>query len=118
MNATVVKLKLEAKPQRLTLAQRQRFRISLTATNQGSEIIDPELHNVRLFVNGQQSKAWSLAIGNGRREDKWFALPPGDTVAMTWSSLGEALFPEAGEFTLMLRYGDTELDPIQVQVHA
>jgi len=37
---------------------------------------------------------------------------------MTWSSLGESLFPNLGAFTLVLRYDDTELAPLQAQVLA
>jgi len=116
MKAGDIKLKLAAKPLKLTLSQLNRFKISLSATNQGSEVIDPELQHARLLVNGHASKAWSLAIGNGRREAKWAALPPGETVSMTWSSLGEGLFHEAGVFMLVLHYRELELDPIEVRV--
>ncbi len=118
MKAEMIKLELTAEPLQLTMSERKNFKISIAATNQGDEVIDPELHRAQLFVNGKWSKVWSLAIGNGRREEKWFALPPGGTVSMTWSSLGESLFPNLGAFTLVLRYDDTELAPLQAQVLA
>jgi hypothetical protein len=113
-----IKLVLGVEPQKLTMSERKNFRISLSATNEGGVIIDPHLHEAKLFVNGKESKVWSLAIGNGKREAKWFALPPGETVSMTWSSMGESLLTRPGVFTLALRFDEMQLAPIQVQVLA
>jgi hypothetical protein len=118
MNGNSIALNLLAEPLRLTLSERKDFKISISATNRGSQVIDPELHRAELFINGKASKAWSLAIGNGRREAKWSALPPGDTVSMTWSTLGESLFPAPGQYSLVLRHEGTELAPIHVEVLA
>ena len=111
-------MELTADPLQLTISERENFRISIGATNEGGEVIDPELRRAQLFVNDKWSIAWMLAISNGRREAKWSALPPGETVSMTWSSMGESLFPDPGEFALVLHYNDTELPPIKVQVLA
>ena len=116
MKEEPVKLVLRAEPQQLTLSERKHFKISLAAINQGREIIDPQLHRVKLLVNGKESKVWSLAISNGKREAKWSALPPGETVSMTWSSMGESLLTGPGVFTLALRFADMQLAPIQVRV--
>ncbi len=118
MKKETVKLVLRAEPQQLTMSERKDFKISLAATNQGREIIDPQLHRAQLLVNGKESKVWSLAIGNGKREAKWFALPPGETVSMTWSSMGESLLTGPGVFTLTLRFDEMQLAPLQVQVLA
>jgi len=116
MKKGTIKLLLSAEPQHLTMFERKDFKISLTATNQGSEIVDPQLHKAKLLVNGKEAKVWTLAIGNGKREAKWFALPPGETVSMTWSSMGESLFTRPGVYTLALRFDETRLAPIEVQV--
>src|SRR5262245_49998139 len=116
MKKETIELVLSAEPQQLTMSRRKNFKISLAATNQGDEILDPQLHRARLLVNDKESKVWSLAIGNGKREAKWFALPPGDTVSMTWSSMGESLFTGPGVFTLTLRFEDMQLAPIHVHV--
>jgi hypothetical protein len=113
-----IRLTLEVEPLKLTMRERENFRISLSATNDGAEVIDPHLHHAKLFVNEEESKAWSLAIGNGKREAKWFALRPGETVSMTWSSMGDSLFTHPGVFTLALRFDEMRLAPIQVQVLA
>jgi hypothetical protein len=70
----------------------------------------------KLLVNGKESMAWSLAIGNGKREAKWFALSPGETVSMTWSSLGESLLTGPGEFWLALLFNEKEYAPLRVDV--
>jgi hypothetical protein len=116
MNTDLIQLKLTADPLQFPLSERNNFKISIAATNTGSEVINPELHRAQLLVNDQVSTAWNLAIGNGRREAKWYALPPGDTVSMSWSSLGQSLFPAPGDYTLVLRLDDKKLDPIQVHV--
>jgi hypothetical protein len=111
-----VTVELRAEPLRLTMSQRKDFKISILATNRGDGVVDPELHRAQLFVNGKQSRVWRSAIGNGRRAPEWFALPPGETVSMTWSSMGKSLFPNPGTFDLVLRFQDTELAPLHVEV--
>lgn len=118
MTEEAVTLTLEAGPRKLTMSQRGTFKISLGATNNGTQTIDPHLHEARLLVNGEESMAWSLAIGNGRRPPKWYALPPGQTVSMTWSSLGESLFAHSGVFTLTLLFHETQLAPVEIDVLA
>ncbi len=111
-----IEVALRAEPLQLTLAERKNFKISIAATNRGGTTVDPELHRAKLSVNGKESKVWSLAIGNGKREAKWFALPPGETVSLTWSALGESLLTGPGEFSLALRFNEKEIPPIRVQV--
>jgi hypothetical protein len=116
MNKSQIQLKLIADPLQFSFANRPRFRLGIAATNRGNEVIDPELHLAKLFVNGRESRAWNLAIGNGKRETKWFALPPGDTVAMNWSTLRDSLFPVPGEYTLKLQLGNIESPVVVVRL--
>ena len=118
MKKEAIHLEFKAEPLKLTMSERKQFKLSVAATNGGSEVVDPELHRARLFVNGKESKAWSLAVGNGKREAKWSALPPGETVSMTWSSMGESILTGPGTFTLVLRLDETELAPVRVRVQA
>jgi hypothetical protein len=111
-----IDVELTAEPLRLTMPGRKNFKISMSATNQGKEVVDPELHRAQLFVNGKRSRVWSLAIGNGRREAAWSALPPGETVSMTWSSMGKSLFPNPGTFDLVLHFQDAERARLRVEV--
>lgn len=113
-----IEVELEAEPDELAMAERDRFRITLSATNTGSETVDPDLKQAELLVNGTPSKVWSLAVRNGKRDRSWFALSPGETTAMTWSTLGRSLFREPGTFELVLRLRDRELPPKTVHVRS
>ena len=115
-NLDLIDVQIEADPSVFPISDISAFKISISATNRGSEEIDPELYQARLLINGQDSLAWSETIGNGRREEKWFALPPGDTVSMSWSTIGRSLFPTSGDYTLELHDGGRVMAPIQVQV--
>jgi hypothetical protein len=116
MSARQITLALSAEPRLLTLSTRDGLRLSIKATNDGPEVVDPQLRRAELLVNGESSLAWRLAIGNGRREPRWHALPPGESVAMTWSGLGEAVLPAPGDFTLELVLDDSRATPIDVVV--
>jgi len=115
-NLNQIDVLLEVDPIVFPISDISAFKISISATNRGTEEVDPELHQASLFINGQNSLAWSETISNGRREEKWFALPPGDSVSMSWATIGKSLFPTPGDYTLELHYGGRVMDPIQVQV--
>ncbi len=117
MQKETIKLELSAKPLQIKMSERRDFKISIIATNQGDKIIDPQISRAKLFVNDKRSIVWSLAISNGKREAKWFALPPDETVSMTWSAMGESLFPKPGIFTLVLNFNEIKLNPIKIQVN-
>lgn len=116
MQTTTVALELGVKPLQFSMSERDWIKISITATNQGSEVVDPELHRTRLYINGKDSLIWNEAIGNGKREPKWFALPPGETVSLSWSTMGKSLFPAPGKYKLVLNYTDKEWSPKVVVV--
>lgn len=90
--------------------------IGFAATNMGAGVIDPELFGVRLFINDEDSLIWGEAIANGHREANWFALPPGNTVSMSWSTLGDSLFPVPGEYALKLRLDNVESPAVVVRL--
>ena len=99
-----------------SISECEHFTISLEAKNQGETVLNPELHRAQLLINDQPSMAWGLAVGNGLRPEKWYALPPGEMVSMTWSTMGPSLFPESGDYTLVLQLDEQETEPIQVKV--
>jgi hypothetical protein len=111
-----IRLTLDVEPTSLTLATLDQLKVTLTARNVGMAVVDPELHRARLTVNGRPSKAFSNAVSNGRREEKWFALPAGDEVTMTWSTLGERLISEPGDYTLALALDENASEPVTVAV--
>ena len=112
----MIVLRLGIEPTDMELDERDRMKLTVSATNAGTEMVDPELYRADLLVNGERSQHFSDTIGNGRREQKWYALVPGDTVSMTWGGLGRALLPEPGEYTLVLSRGEEEAEPVTVTV--
>jgi hypothetical protein len=91
---------LHIRPLQLSLSHVDSFDLALSVINQGPDTLDPELHNAKLRVNGEFSIAFMLAVGNGVREEKWFALPPGERADIHWNMWN--LFPEPGTYTLVL----------------
>jgi hypothetical protein len=116
MSNDSIQLMLLVEPRHFSMAERHKFKIGIAATNKGTEVLDPQLHFARLFINDEDSLTWGEAIANGHRDAIWFALPPGGTTSMIWPSMGYFLFPAAGEYTLMLRLGNIETAPIVVRV--
>ena len=111
-----IHLSLLAEPREFAMAERDKFDVGVMARNLGKETIDPELHRARLLINGRDSLQWGDAISNGVREEKWYSLPPGESVSISWGSMGAALFPDSGEYILRLRLGTFEAEPIVVRV--
>jgi hypothetical protein len=97
-----VEIRLLAEPALLTMAERDRFRVGIVATNTSAAAVDPHLYAAQLLVNGERSTAFDLAIGNGVVPAKWDVLPAGETTPAVVYPLGEALFPEPGRYTLEL----------------
>lgn len=52
--------------------------ISVALVNDGDKVVDPRVDSSRLLVNGKELKDWPIVIGNGPRDERWQALPPGD----------------------------------------
>ncbi len=53
---TPIEIRLLVAPTRLSMSERDRFRIGLIATNTTDTAIDPHLFGVRLLVNGTQQR--------------------------------------------------------------
>jgi hypothetical protein len=103
-----VEIRLLADPDRLSMAERERFRIGVVAANTGPTAIDADLFSAYLLVNGERSTAFDLAIGNGVVPVGWDVLPAGETTPAVEYRLGEALFSEPGEYRLELVLGGGE----------
>jgi hypothetical protein len=93
------------------------FELGVRITNHGKEAVEPEAHLFELLVNGKPSMEFSLAISNGKREEKWFVLPPGESVEFTWKTMGPSLFTGSGEYKLELRTPFGNPVPLVVKVY-
>lgn len=109
--------KLLTSSQGFPASEIEQFELGVRIINHGKEAVEPDAHLFELLVNGASSKAFSLAISNGRREEKWLVLPPGESVEYTWKTMGPSLFTESGEYKLELKtpFGDAE--PVLVKVY-
>jgi hypothetical protein len=112
----VIVLRLGIEPTDMELDERPQMRLTVSATNAGVEMVDPELYRTELLVDGKPSMVFAETIANGRRAEKWVALPAGDTVSMTWSGLGAFVLPGPGEHTLVLALNQQESEPVTVTV--
>ena len=67
------------------------FMIHFYLVNDGDKVVDPKLTSSRLFINGKECDGkegrinWPLNIGNGPRDDRWEALPPGDYLSFGYA---------------------------------
>ena len=66
-------LSISASPSVIKFSDLDDFRISISATNQNSKTIKPELQMTDLYINEVKSMTWMLAISNGIRESKLFS---------------------------------------------
>lgn len=97
---------LSAEPTRLSMAQRGRFVVEIAVTNEGSETVEPLLHEGDFQVNGQSHVGLNLWFSNGTRTRDWMALAPGQS-ARDRRKPGEQLFEAPGEYVLSYVHGPT-----------
>ena len=110
-----IEIRLVAAPTRLSMSERDRFRIGLVATNTSDAAVDPHLFGVRLLVDGMPSAAFDLAVGN-TMPAKWDVLPAGATTPAVEWPLGTALFTKPGEYVLVLRLEWEGWTPVESSV--
>ena len=100
-SASGLRWMITAHPAQLTMAQRATFRLRRTVTNEASEPLDA-MHAMASFtLNGEDSMSLDLAFGNGAREMRWSALPPGES-AFDEREMGESLFPAPGTYVIAM----------------
>jgi archaellum component FlaG (FlaF/FlaG flagellin family) len=115
MNMDAIEFEIVVTPSKFNLADIGKVQIAMQVLNTGAEIIDADAHLFDLQVNGEPSMVWSLS-GNGIREAKWSALPPGESVSRTWDSLAAGLFPAIGIYKLQLSWNGKMAPLVTVEV--
>lgn len=78
MSAPSLAVKLFVEPARI--AGDSELDIGGEVLNTGLATIDTRVSASVLLVNGEPSQNWPLAIGNGIRDERESALPPGEQV--------------------------------------
>ncbi|HHG84532.1 MAG TPA: hypothetical protein ENJ82_07275 [Bacteroidetes bacterium] len=89
-------------------------KVTLRARNEGTYKQKTHLDKCKLYINGELSFAWSLALGNGQRSEKWYLLPGKDSVEMVWSHLAASLFSEPGSYSLRLELAEELIQELKV----
>ena len=59
--------------------------IHFTLVNDGSETINPRIGSSRIIINGVALENSDFIFGNGPRDARWNALPPGDALEFTYA---------------------------------
>ncbi len=70
--------------------------------NHGSSTVDTQVWKSTLLVDGIPCERWSWVIANGIRDEREFALPPGEQVEFRRVLLAGAVLPEPGRHELVL----------------
>ena len=92
-----LRVEVDAVPAQLTPKTLATLTIRGMVTNLGTRPVDIQSYSSDLLVDGAPSMAWSMAIGNGPRDQKEEALPPGDLVVFQ-RVMGGALFDQLAGF--------------------
>ena len=59
--------------------------IHFTLVNDGVKPIDPKIESSKIIINGEELENSALILGNGPRDARWNALPPGDMLEFTYA---------------------------------
>ena len=75
--------------------------VEFTLVNDGEAIIDPKIGESRIVVNGEELADSGLILGNGPRDARFAALPPGEHLRFGYA-LGDH-FQEPGVYRVSWR---------------
>jgi hypothetical protein len=103
------------------MGDRGAFELWIVAHNAGTPPADTRRNGLEYLVNGQPSRMLAMAFGNGGRERRWAALPPGETVreargGPTDPSFGQGLFPAPGDYDFTLQQDGRVVAKLHVRV--
>ncbi len=93
-----LRLEMTAAPERI--GPDEQLTIRLAAVNEGPDPADSRLRESRLFVDGEPSMTWSLAISNGTGDVRERELPPGERIEAA-RQFAASLLREPGDHELI-----------------
>jgi hypothetical protein len=117
VSATPVQVELEVDPVEVTPTTIDLATVKGAVTNRGGDTIDTRVRHSELRVNGELLQTWGLAIGNGSRDEREYALPPGERVEFA-RVLGRELFDGPGDYEVVLNVLGVDSDPARVTLVA
>lgn len=83
--------------------------IHFALVNDGSKTVDPKIESSKIIVNGKELEDSGLILGNGPRDKRWNALPPGESIEFNYAL--ESYFKEPGIYRVFWK-GDGFETPI------
>ena len=89
--------------------------VHAVVVNRSDESVDTQLFRSTLLVDGERNQSWGLAIGNGARDAKERALPPGERV-IARRVMGRALVSAPGEHEVVLEVRGVRSPPATVVI--
>lgn len=108
-----IKLALIVNTTCIVMSKLNTFYVGFEIANTSNEVIVFDMNKTVLYVNDNRSFSWDMAVQNGIR--KQMDIKPDDVTVMTWP-LGEALFQEAGQYSLKLTYDGTLIGEKEIEV--
>jgi hypothetical protein len=110
-----LKVRVDTVPAEVTAQTLPTLTVRGMVTNVGLKPVDIQSYASDLLVDGAASMAWSMAIGNGSRDERERALPPGEMVVFQ-RVMGSALFDRPGDHVLVLRVQGIDSPPFTVRL--
>ena len=86
-----------------------------TVGNVGQSEVDTEVWASTLLVNEEPSETWSWAIANGLRDEREFALAPGERYEFRRTLPSSSLFRKPGQYELVLEVGGSRSPVVSVE---
>ena len=88
--------------------------VYFTVVNEGNKTIDPKIESSKIIINGVELENSAFIFGNGIRDQRWRALPPGDSLEFTYAL--ENYFKEPGIYRVSWKGENFETPTIVFRV--
>jgi len=115
VDASALSIQLTVTPEHVTEADLDELTVRVRVANDGDRTVDLQLPSSTLTVDGEELQAWNLAIGNGARDARESALPPGDSIEAA-RVLGRWLVDEPGDHEVVIEVLGVRSEPAYVHV--
>jgi hypothetical protein len=100
MNAPALSVRLAVEPAHP--AQNSGLEVRGTVHNVSGSAIPARSESSLLLINDEPAANWPLAIGNGMRDPREFALPPGEQIEFQRTLPASSLFQRPGKQEMVL----------------
>jgi hypothetical protein len=108
-------LNIELKIMPVHLSEGDSLTITGVVENTGTSTIDTQIWQSKLLIDSAKVELWSLAIANGLRDEREFALPPGERVEFS-RVLPASILPGSGRHELILEVQGIQSTPVTVEL--